>query len=199
MRLRRIVAGLALIGAVLGVAAPAANAGIVPTVAEIQRNIDELQLQPPAVAVPSFDPANPQLPSLPYVQIPVGLNPALFLLSPVGVATCQAAYLGPLGGAVALTLVLDQLPDGTLPIQPSFLAPATSPLATACVLAPFPRYTGCTQDAPIQEQSEAVPAPFASIVTEVDALQKIVSYYALNREPFGRDIAGSLAKSLGCH
>lgn len=196
--LRRFAAGLVLMGAVLGFVAPLAHADVVPSAKDIQRNIKELKVQPPAVAVPTINPDNPQLPNLPYVQIPVGLNPALFVLAPAGVTTCQAAYLGPLGGAVALTVVLDSLPDGTLPIQPSFLAPATSPITTACVLAPFPRWTACTNDAAIAEQSEAVPAPFAALVTEVDALQKLVSFYALNREPFGRDIAGNLAKRLGC-
>lgn len=195
--LRRFAAGLVLVGAMLGVALPA-HADVVPTADDIQRNVRELVPQPPAASVPSIDPANPQLPNLPYVAVPAGLNPALFVLAPAGVTTCQAAYLGPLGGAVALTVLLDELPDNTLPIQPSFLAPATSPLTTACVLAPFPRWTQCDNDAVIAEQASQVPAPFASLVVEVDALQKIVSYYALNREPFGRDVAGNLAKRLGC-
>lgn len=196
--LRRLVAGLLFVGAVLGAVAPTAHADVVPTAKDIQRDIKDLQVQPPAIGVPSIDPNNPQLPNLPYVAIPPGLQPLLFVEAPVGVTTCQAAYLGPLGGAVALTVVLDALPDGTLPIQPSFLAPATSPLTTACVLAPFPRWTQCKQDAAIAEQAEQVPAPFASLVVEVDAIQKIVSYYALNREPFGRDIAGRLAKQFAC-
>ena len=199
MKIRRFVAGLVLAGAFVGVAAPAVGADVVPTAEDIQQTIKDLTPQPPAVGVPSLDPANPQLPNLPYVQVPVALNPALGILAPAGVTTCQAAYLGPLGGAVALTVLLGELPDGTLPIQPSFLAPLTSPLTTACVLAPFPRWTACKNDAAIQEQSEAVPAPFASLVVEVDAIQRIVSYYALNREPVGRDVAANLSKRLGCH
>lgn len=198
MKVRRLVAGLALVGAVLGGTASVADAKVVPTVEDIQRNIQELKPAPPAVTAPSINPQNPQLPNLPFVQIPAGLNPALFVLGPLGVTTCQAAYLGPLGGAVAMTVVLDNLPDGTLPIQPSFLAPALSPLTTACVLAPFPRWTACRNDAAIAEQSEAVPAPFAALVTEVDALQKIVSFYALNRTPLKGDPASVLATRLGC-
>ncbi len=196
--LRRIAAGLALAGAVLGIAAPMAHAGVVPTAKDIQQTIKDLKVEPPSVGVPSIDPKAPQLPNLPYVAVPVALQPLLFVEAPLGVTTCQAAYLGPLGGAVALTVVLDALPDGTLPIQPSFLAPATGPLTTACVLAPFPRWTECKNDKTIAEQASQVPAPFASLVVEVDAIQKIVSYYGLNREPFGRDIAGTLAKRLEC-
>ncbi len=199
MQLRRFVAGLALAGAVLGAMAPAADAKIVPTVKDIQRNIQDLKPIPPGVSTPSINPQSPQLPVLPYVQVPDGLNPALYVLGPLGVTTCQAAYLGPLGGAVALTVVLDALPPDTLPIQPSFLAPALSPITTACVLAPFPRWTACTNDAAIQNQSEAVPAPFASLVVEIDAIQKIVSYYALNRTPLKGDPAAVLAQRLGCH
>lgn len=198
MRLRRFVAGLALTGAVVGAVAPAADAKVVPTVEEVRRNIDELKPVAPGFSVPSINPQNPQLPVLPYVQVPAGLNPALGVLSPLGVVTCQAAYLGPLAGAVALTAVLDALPDDTLPIQPSFLSPALSPFTTACVLAPFPRWTACKNDAAIQAQSEAVPAPFASLVVEVDAIQKIVSFYALNRTPLKGDPAAVLATRLGC-
>ncbi|MDP1795555.1 MAG: hypothetical protein Q8K63_15565 [Acidimicrobiales bacterium] len=198
MKLRRFVAGFVLAGAVLGALAPAADAKVVPTVEDIQRNIQDLKPVPPGFAVPTVDPQNPQLPVLPFVQVPAGLNPALYVLGPLGVTTCQAAYLGPLGGAVALTVVLDALPPDTLPIQPSFLAPALSPVTTACVLAPFPRWTACKNDKAIQEQSEAVPAPFASLVVELDAIQKIVSFYALNRTPLKGDPAAVLATRLGC-
>jgi hypothetical protein len=197
--LRRFVAGLVLVGAVLGLAAPAAHAGVVPTAKDIQRDIADLKLQPPAVGVPSVDPNNPQLPNLPFVSIPVGLSPALGIVAPAGVTTCQAAYLGPLLGAVGMTVVLDQLPDDTIPVQPSFLTPLFGPVTTTCVLAPFPRWTACTNDKTIADQAEQVPAPFASLVVEIDAVQKIASYYALNREPFGRDLAGNHAKRLGCH
>lgn len=198
MLVRRFVAGLALAGAVVGVWAPAAQAAVTPSLDDIRRNIKELRLAPPSVGTPQVDPSNPQLPNPPFVQIPAGLSPALGVLSPAGVTTCQAAYLGPLLGAVGMTMLLDQLPPGSVPLQPSFLGPAFGPVTTTCVLAPFPRYTACTNDKAIADQSEAVPAPFASAVTEIDAVQKIVSYYLLNREPFGRDIAGNMAKRLGC-
>lgn len=197
--LRRLVAGLVLAGTVLGIGAPVAQAKLVPTKEEIQRDLRELKPVAPGVGVPSINPDNPQLPNLPFVTIPTGLNPALAVLAPAGVTTCQGAYLGPLVGAVAMTVVLDQLPDNTVPIQPSFLAPLFSPVTTACVLAPFPRWTECKNDAVIADQAEQVPAPFASLVTEVDAVQSIVSFYVMNRAPRKGDPAAMLAERLGCH
>ncbi len=200
MLVRRILAGLALVGTVVGVVkAPNVSAGAIPTREELTRDVQDLTPIPPAVGVPDLDPSNPEIPNLPYIQVPVGLNPALGVLGPVGVTSCQAAYLAPLGGVVAMTVLLDKLPDDTLPVQPSFLNPLFSPITTACVLAPFPRWTACKNDAAIQEQSEAVPAPFASLVVEVDAIQRIVSYYALNRAPLKGDAAAVLAQRLGCH
>ena len=51
--LRRLAAGLVLLGAVLGLAAPLAQADVVPTAKDIQRDIADLKLQPPAVGVPT--------------------------------------------------------------------------------------------------------------------------------------------------
>jgi hypothetical protein len=214
--------GLTLVGLMLGVTAfkPApASAGVVPNKQDIQRLVQGLKLAPPAIAPPKLDPKNPNLPPLPYVQVPPALNPALAVLSPAEFVVCQGAYLGPLLGVVALTVLLDQLPTEKVRIQPSFLSPAFGPVSTACVLAPFPWYTACKQDAAINKAIEAakpkqdlpsvgplptvdpfanVPAPFASLVVEVDAIQNIVSFYGLNRTPIAGDPAGKLATQLAC-
>ena len=205
----------------MAIKASPADAKVVPNKQEIQRLLNDLKVQPPAIppGLPKLDPRNPNLPPLPYVVLPPGLSPALAVLSPAEFVVCQGAYLGPLVGVVALTVLLDNLPDDQTRIQPSFINPLFGPVSTACVLAPFPWFDTCTQDTAILDAIEAakpkedipsvgpiptvdpfsfVPAPFASLVVEIDAIQNIVSYYALNRTPIPGDPAGTLAKQLGC-
>ena len=222
LRMRRLLVGLTLVGLMLGTMAFKAEAAapkVIPNKQDIQRLVQGLKVQPPAIAPPKLDPKNPNLPPMPYVQIPPALNPALAVLSPAEFVVCQGAYLGPLLGVVALTVLLDQLPTEKVRIQPSFLSPAFGPVSTACVLAPFPWYDQCKQDATIIKAIDAakpkqdlpsvgplptvdpfanVPAPFASLVVEADAIQNIVSFYGLNRTPVPGDPAGALAKQLSC-
>lgn len=221
MRVRRFVIGLSLVGLLLGGMATSAHAAapkVVPNKQDIQRLIRDLKVQPPGVAAPTINPDNPNIPPLPFVAIPPGLNPALGVLSPASFVVCQASYLGPLAGVVALTVVIDELPPGKTNIQPSFLGPLFGPVTTACVLAPFPRFTQCKGDAavlkalaarpdaeipvpgglPTVDPFEFVPAPYATLVVEVDALQKAISYYGLNRQPVPGDPTSRLAKQFAC-
>lgn len=219
VRVRRLVIGLGVIGLLVGGFATRAEAApkAVPSKQDIQRLVQDMKLTPPAVGVPKVDPKNPVIPPLPYVQVPRGLNAALGVLSPVSFVVCQGAYLAPLGGVVAMTVLLDSLPTDSIPVQPSFLNPLFSPITTACVLAPFPRFTSCKGDAAVTKVIETaskkelpsvgavsvdpfdfVPAPYASLVVEVDALQKAISYYALNRQPLAGDPTAKLAEQLVC-
>lgn len=221
MRARRAVIGVFLAALLVGsLAGPAAalKAPPVPTVADLRKDIKSIVPKAPSVGVPNVSLQNPQIPALPYVAPPAGLTPALGFLSPANVISCQAAYLGPLGGVVAMTVLLGQLPDGTLPVQPSFLQPLFSPIVTACVLAPYPTVSSCGQDAAITKRLqnlpvpaipsvsgvavpdpfETAPAPFASLVVEVLALQTLVNHYVYDNKPGGLNQGTQLTKTLNC-
>ncbi len=206
MRIRRIVTGLILSSllfaggalpaqAVLGVEQPP-----VPTPGQVEALVMSFVPATPGVPTPGVNPDNPQLPTLPYVAPPSGLVPALGVLSPTTVVTCQVAYLGPLGAVVVMTALLDALPPGTVPVQPSFLSPLFSPVVTACVLAPFPEYTACGPDqqiadalggapsapgvpvpgVPSVDPFSTLPAPFASAVVIARAAELAVLHYVYN-------------------
>jgi len=222
MRVRRFIVGLTLIGAVLsGLATsafaaeePPAAGPNVPTPADVQAAIKSLIPAPPTIGVPQFDPNDPQLPSLPYVEVPPGLHPALGILSPLGVTVCQAGYLGPLVGVVALTAVFAALPQEP-PVAPSFINPLFSPFNTVCVLAPFPKYKTCGADAQINEVLESglpdipsvgglsvdvfsmVPAPFATVIGTLAAIQTDIQAYVLNNAA-PPDITGPIVEQVGC-
>src|SRR5690349_13131504 len=152
MRIRRFVIGLALTGlllsggalpakAVLGVPTPS-----VPSAGQLQQAAKSFVPPPPAVIVPSVpDPNHLTFPLfIPAAPIPPGARPALGVLSPTTVVTCQVSYLGPLGAAVALSKVMDTL--GQHPVSPGFLGPAFGPALTLCTIAPYPTVSSCGPD-----------------------------------------------------
>lgn len=222
MRVRRFIVGLTLVGVVLSglttsafaAEEPATPGFNVPTAEDVQAAIESLMLKPPTIGVPQFDPNDPQLPALPFVEVPPGLHPALGVLSPLGVSICQLGYLGPLVGVVALTAVFAALQTEP-PVAPSFINPLFSPFNTVCVLAPFPQYKTCGPDTQINELLESglpevpsvgglsvdvfslVPAPFASVIGTLAAIQTDIQAYVLNNGT-PPDLTGPLVEQLGC-
>lgn len=220
MRARRLVIGLVLTGLLLGGSALPATAllGIPtpppPTPGQLQALATSLVPATPTVVPPEVNPDNPQLPNLPFVPIPAGLQPALGILSPTTVITCQVSYLGPLIGIVAVTAIFDAAGVDP-PVQPSFLGPVWGPVTTACVLAPFPTYTSCGPDGTISEQLAGLPAlpgagpvpvpdpfsllpaPFASVVVLLNAIQFDIEHYLYNGAP-SPDFADRVADQLSC-
>jgi hypothetical protein len=130
------------------------------------------------------------------------------------VLTCQASYLGPLAGIVALTALFDAA-GVEPPVKPSFLGPLFGPVLTACVLAPFPTVNSCGPDGSITSQLStlpplpaagplpavdpfaSVPAPFASVVVMLKAIQTDVAHYAY-ADSWSPKFANRVAKQLGC-
>jgi hypothetical protein len=202
MKMRGVLVGFAVCGVLFGAALPAkAVLGVptppVPSPGQVQQLATSMIPPPPVVIVPSVpDPNNLQFPLvIPAVPIPPGARPALGVLSPTTVVTCQASYLGPLLAAVALSNVMDTL--GQHPVAPGVLGPAFGPVLTLCTAAPYPTVSSCGPDATIQdalaEHPElpaapggvpavdpfaSVPAPFASLVVVLGALQYDVEHYA---------------------
>jgi hypothetical protein len=202
MRNRRFVVGLVLSIVLFGAGALPAKAVLgvptppVPSPGQVQQLATSMVPPPPVVIVPSVpDPNNLQFPLvLPAVPIPSGARPALGVLSPTTVVTCQASYLGPLVAAVALSSVMDTA--GQHPIAPGFAGPVFGPVLTLCAAAPYPTVSSCGPDATIQDQLAnhpdlpaapggvpavdpfaSVPAPFASLVVMVGAIQYDVEHY----------------------
>jgi hypothetical protein len=209
---------LGMLSTAAGAAAPPkATAPKIPTPAELKADLKSITPILPAIGIPKIDPNHLQIPTLPYVQIPPGLAPAFGVLSPTGVTVCQAAYLGPLLGVVALTAGFAALGVKSPPVAPGFLAPAFGPIATLCTLSPFPTYKTCSIDTPINNELKShlpeipslgptapsvdvfadIPAPFASIVTLVNAVQVDIQDFVLNDAP-PPDITGALASALKC-
>ncbi|MEY2419527.1 MAG: hypothetical protein QOG90_2207 [Actinomycetota bacterium] len=204
MRNRRFVVGLVLTGLLLGAGALPAKAllGVptppVPSPGQLQSTVKSLVPAKPTVIVPTVpDPNHLALPILPYVAIPDGARPALGVLSPTAVVTCQVAYLGPLGGIVALSKVMDTL--GQHPVSPSFFSPAFGPVSTICTASAFPTVSSCGPDGtitdaladhpevpalpggvPTVDPFATVPAPFASLVVEIGAVQYDIAHYVYN-------------------
>ena len=219
---KRFVLGLAFTALmVLGTALPASAKSVVgvevpavPTPAKIQTLVRSMIPAAPSVAVPDIDPQNPQLPTLPYVAVPPGLQPLLGVAAPSTVVTCTASYLGPLVGIVAITAAMDAVP-ADLPIQPSFINPLMSLFTTACVLAPYPEIATCGPDGNIQKQLTSaptlpaagpvpsvdpfafVPAPFASVVVIAQAIEKAVDHYLYN-DAIKPKLTNKVAKQLTC-
>jgi hypothetical protein len=216
MRVRRLIVGLTLVGVVLGGLAPGASAAggpTVPTPEEIQRDIASIIPAPPQIGVPDIDPQHPQIPALPYVAIPPGLQPAFGILSPLGVPLCQAGYLGPLAGVVALTAVFAALPQEP-PVAPSFISPLFGPVNTLCVLGGFPKYKTCGVDTQINDALKngpelpsvggisvdvfsMVPAPFATVIGVIAAVEVDIQDYVLNGTP-PPDLVQPLVDQIGC-
>jgi hypothetical protein len=220
MRARRFVVGLVLSGlliggsalpakALLGVPAPPA-----PSATQLQTLATSLVPATPTVTPPTVDPNNPSLPYLPYVAVPSGLSAATGVLSPTTVLTCQAAYLGPLMGIVAISALSDAA-GVDLPVKPSFLGPLFAPALSACLLAPYPTLTSCGPDGTITDQLAtlpalpaagplpavdpfaSVPAPFASLVVMLGALQHDVGHYAY-ADSWSPKFANKVAAQLAC-
>ena len=221
MRNRRIVIGLAFtVAALLGTALPAHAKAVLgvqlppaPNPAQLQALIQSLIPEAPTVTPPDIDPQNPEIPNLPYVAVPPGLTPAMGLLSPTTVVSCQAAYLGPLVGIVAVTAAFDAAGIEP-PIKPSFLNPIFQVLTTACVAAPFPKYTSCGPDAQLSgaiadlpalpaagpvsvDPFSLLPAPFASLVVLLAAVEGDVSHYVYQGK-LKPKISNNVAKQLTC-
>jgi hypothetical protein len=202
MRNRRFVIGLVLSAVLFGAGAVPAKAVLgvptppVPSPGQLQQMATSFVPPPPVVIVPSVpDPNNLQFPLvIPAAPIPAGARPALGVLSPTTVVTCQVSYLGPLGAAVALSKVMDTA--GQHPVAPGILGPAFGPALTLCTAAPYPTISSCGPDATIQDQLAdhpdlpsvpggipavdpfaSVPAPFASLVVEIGAIQHDVEHY----------------------
>lgn len=204
MRNRRFLIGLGLTVALLAVGALPARAllGVptppVPSPGQLQNTVKSLVPQQPTIVMPTVpDPNNLQFPVLPYVAVPSGARPALGVLSPTNVVTCQASYLGPLAAIVALSKVMDTV--GQHPLSPSFLSPAFGPVSTICTASAFPTVTSCGPDAtitdalgdhpelpsvpgglPSVDPFATVPAPFASLVVEIGAVQYDIEHYVYN-------------------
>jgi hypothetical protein len=221
MRKSRIVIGLTFTAlALLGTALPASAKSVVgvevppvPKPAHIQALVLSLVPATPTVTPPDIDPQNPELPNLPYVAVPPGLQPAMGVLSPTTVVSCQAAYLGPLVGIVAVTAVFDAAGIEP-PIKPSFLNPLFQVATTACVAAPFPKYTACGPDTDISNRINNLPAlpaagpvsvdpfsllpePFASLVVVLASIEGDVSHY-LYQGKLKPKVSNNLAKQLTC-
>ena len=201
MRKWRFVIGLVAAGVIFGVGALPARAAIVPTPpvpspGELQATVKSFVPPRPVIIVPSVpDPNNLQFPLvIPAVPIPPGARPALGVLSPTTFTTCQASYLSRLLLPIALAKVMDTA--GQHPVPNGFLTPALSPLLTICTLAPYPTVSSCGPDATIQDQLAdhpdvpsapgdvpavdpfaQVPAPFASLVVAIGALQYDLEHY----------------------
>jgi hypothetical protein len=204
MRKRRFLTGLVATAVILGAGALPAKAVLgvpappVPSPGQLQQQVKSLTPQKPTVVVPGVpNPDNLQFPILPYVAVPPGLRPALGVLSPTNVVTCQGAYLGPLVGIVALSKVMDTV--GQHPIAPSFFSPAFGPVSTVCTASAFPTVSSCGPDGtitdalgdhpelpavpggvPSVDPFSSVPAPFASVVVEIGAIQNDVEHYVYN-------------------
>ena len=133
----------------------------------------------------------PKAPALPYIEIPREVRPAFNLLSPVGAPMCQVGYLAP-----------------------SFLSPLFSPFNTICVLTPLPKYRTCGPDPQIHQALRRlpeppavggrtvdvfadVPAPFASVVGTIAAVQFDIENYVPNGAP-PPDITTPLVDQIGC-
>ena len=219
MRMRGAVLGLVVIGLLAGAAPARAILGVpvppVPSAGQAQQTAKSLVPQPPNVIVPSVpDPNHLMFPPVPYVAPPAGLRPALGVLSPTEVLTCQVAYLGPLAGIVALTVVMEKA--GEHPVPPGFLSPAFSPVVTLCVAADFPKVKSCGPDAtitgalanhpdvpalpggvPTVDPFADVPAPFATVVVEVGAVQGDLEHYVYN-DSVRLPLEHKLSKQLEC-
>jgi hypothetical protein len=185
----------------------------VPTPAQLQALLKSFIPATPTVTPPDIDPQNPQIPNLPYVAAPPGLVPVLGALSPTTVVTCQAAYLGPLVGIVAITAAFDAA-GVEPPVQPSFINPLFQPVTTACVIAPFPKWTACGPDSDISERIAGLPAlpaagpvsldpfsllptPFASLMVVLASIENDVSHY-LYQGKLKTKVTNKLAKQLTC-
>jgi hypothetical protein len=184
-----------------------------PNAGQLQALATSLLPATPSVIVPTVNPDNPQLPNIPAAPLPPGLSPALGVLSPTTIATCQASYLGPIVGIVAMTAILDAA--GIEPVKPSFLGPLFGPVTNACVLAPFPVYTSCGPDSTVTEQLASLPAlpavgplpvpdpftlfpaPLAAVVVVLNAIQADVAHYAYGGAP-SLKFADRVAKQLDC-
>jgi hypothetical protein len=198
--MRGTVLGLVVVGLLMGAAPAQAVLGVpappVPSAGELQATAKSLVPPRPVIIVPSVpDPNNLAFPLvIPAAPIPPGARPALGVLSPTTFTTCQVSYLGPLGAAVAMSKVMDTL--GQHPVSPGFLAPAFSPVLTVCTLAPYPTVESCGPDGTIQDALAdhpelpavpggipavdpfaQVPAPFASLVVEIGAVQYDLEHY----------------------
>ena len=222
MRNRRFLIGLGLTAALLaGGALPAAQAVLgvptppVPSPGQVQATVKSLVPQKPTIVTPSVpDPNNLQFPILPYVPVPSGLKPALGVLSPTNVVTCQAAYLGPLVAIVALSKVMDTL--GQHPVAPSLISPAFGPVSTVCTASAYPTVASCGPDGtitdalanhpdlpsvpggvPTVDPFASVPAPFASVVVEVGAVQNDVEHYVYY-DSYRFTFQKKLAQQLEC-
>jgi hypothetical protein len=204
MRNRRFVVGLVLTGLLFGAGALPAKAVLgvpappTPTPQSVEALAKTFVPARPNIILPGVpDPNHVTFPPVPYVAPPAGAGPALGVLSPTTVLTCQVAYLGPLGGIVLMTVVMDQL--GQHPVAPGFLNPAFSPAVTLCVAAPSPTVSSCGPDGtitdalanhpavpalpggvPTVDPFATVPAPFASVVVEIGAVQYDVEHYVYN-------------------
>ena len=223
MRNRRFVIGLLLTGLLFaGGALPAQAKTVIgiptppkPTVGHTEKLVQSMVPATPAIIVPGVpDPNHLELPILPYVAIPPGLRPLLGVLSPTSVVTCQLAYLGPLGAIVALSKVMDTA--GQHPFSPSFLSPAFGPVSTICTAAAFPTVSSCGPDAsitqalanhpdvpsvpgglPAVDPFATVPAPFASLVVEIGAVQYDLAHYVYN-DTVKLPLENKLEKQLAC-
>ncbi len=208
MRVRRFVVGVLLLGLFSGgLARQAAAEPLAPGLPDIPL---------PGVGVPSIDPNNPQLPSLPFIPIPAEVMPFTGLISPVTPVLCTLSYLAPLAGAVAMTAIFQQLPVQP-PVPPSFLSPLFGPVITACVIALFPDFKSCGPDAditaalatvggsvpdpgvgavPAVDPFATVPAPFASIVNEVQSIQNLLAALGAGAR---RRCCGHTRRAAGLH
>ncbi|HVT78820.1 MAG TPA: hypothetical protein VHD87_17395, partial [Acidimicrobiales bacterium] len=169
-----------------------------PTATSVEKTVKSMIPPKPAIVVPSApNPHNLQLPVLPVVFVPNGLRPALGVLGPTGVVTCQVSYLGPLGLIVVMSKAMDTL--GQHPFVPSLFSPLFSPVTTVCTAAPYPTVSSCGPDGtithtlakhpdlptvpgglPTVDPFATIPAPFASLVVEVGAVQTDVQHYVYN-------------------
>ena len=221
MRMRGAALGLVVVGllfggmalpakAVLGVEPPPA-----PTPGQLQALVQSFVPPTPAVVPPSVpDATDPQLPTPPFVNPPTGARPLLAAAGPVSVVSCQAAYLGPVLGIVAVTTIFDAA-GVEPPVKAGFLAPLFTPVQNVCVLAPYPDISSCGPDETITAQLgdlpsppavggvptvdpfSTAPAPFASLVTALLAVQDSVNQYAYQGDNAVK-VANKAAKQLTC-
>jgi hypothetical protein len=221
MRNRRFVIGLVLTAVLLGASTLPAHAKLVtappvPSPGQLQKTIKSFVPPVPVIIVPEVpDPNNLHFPLvIPAAPIPPGARPALGVLSPTTFTTCQVSYLGPLGAAVVMSKVMDTL--GQHPVAPGFWTPAFSPVLTICTLAPYPTVESCGPDGTIQDALAdhpdvpsvpgglpavdpfaQVPAPFASLVVEIGAVQYDLEHYVYN-DTTHLPLQKKVAKQLEC-
>jgi hypothetical protein len=202
MRKWRFVIGLVAAGLIFGAGALPARAVLgvptppTPSPGQLQTVAQSFVPPTPVIIPPSVpDPNNLHFPLvIPAAPIAPGVRPALGVLSPSAFTTCQVSYLGPLVAAVAMANVMDTL--GQHPVAPGFWTPAFSPVLTVCTLAPYPTVESCGPDGTIQDTLAdhpdvpsvpggvpvvdpfaQVPAPFASLVVEIGAVQYDIEHY----------------------